>query len=40
MTTYKIYVDGYKVGEKKLTAEQIKKYNNAGIVVKRKGATR
>lgn len=33
MKMYKIYVGGFKIGIEELTAEEVKKMNNSGIVV-------
>ena len=40
MKTYTLYVDGYEISRgEKLTAEDIKTYNNAGIVAKEENKT-
>lgn len=33
MKTYKIYVGGFHIGTEELTAEEVKKMNNSGIIV-------
>lgn len=33
MKTYKIYIGGFQIGTEELTAEEVKKMNNSGIVV-------
>lgn len=33
MKTYKIFVGGFQIGTEELTAEEVKKMNNSGIVV-------
>lgn len=33
MKAYKIFVGGFQVGTKELTAEEVKKMNNSGIIV-------
>lgn len=33
MKVYKIYVGGFQIGTEELTAEEVKEFNNYGIVV-------
>lgn len=33
MKAYKIFVGGFQIGTEELTAEEVKEFNNSGIVV-------
>ena len=33
MKAYKIFVDGFQIGTEELTAKEVEKFNNSGIVV-------
>ena len=33
MKAYKIYVGGFQIGTEELTAKEVEKFNNSGIIV-------